>query len=384
MELTQLFAQGAERLGKELEFCLALGPAIAATDGFGAPETLKVFSRARELLSDSGTLAEQITMLWGMFLAHSMRGEHTDAHGVAHQCLKLASANQHIGLSALGHRFLGQTLWVMGALIDSRFHLERTLELCTAESEAVQSYRRFGADDRTTALVALSRTLWLLGYPDQAVAAVEQAIVRSKELGLAFTTALALDGAAFLGVLGADPQQSTAYAEEAIAHCAKHSLAEYEQKARFILGALLSQTDDVHRGLGLMQKSFAAAKRTNRSTLNLGWIAAAHASLGQVEIGLGLLDEAFQVVEMTNERFFEFELYRLRGHMLAMLDRKAEAEIALLQALKVAQQQQARWWELRSATARRNIGLRRVNTKRAIRSCSRSTVGSRRVLTRSP
>ena len=45
-------------------------------------------------------------------------------------------------------------------------------------------------------------------------------------------------------------------------------------------------------------------------------LAAAHASLGQPEVGLDLLDEAIQTAEKTNERFFEAELYRLRGKML--------------------------------------------------------------------
>jgi predicted ATPase len=54
---------------------------------------------------------------------------------------------------------------------------------------------------------------------------------------------------------------------------------------------------------------------------------------------------------MTNERFFEAELYRLRGNMLLMLGKRGEAEAALRRALTIAQQQQARWWELRAATS---------------------------------
>jgi predicted negative regulator of RcsB-dependent stress response len=52
-----------------------------------------------------------------------------------------------------------------------------------------------------------------------------------------------------------------------------------------------------------------------------------------------------------DERFFEAELYRLRGEILLMIGRRGEAEAGLRRALKIAQQQQARWWELRAATA---------------------------------
>ena len=55
IELTQSQAPTAERLRKELDFYLALGPAMAATEGYATPETLRVFSHARDLLGDGGT-----------------------------------------------------------------------------------------------------------------------------------------------------------------------------------------------------------------------------------------------------------------------------------------------------------------------------------------
>ena len=118
IELTQSLAPASARARKELEFSLALGPAIAATEGYAAPETLRLFSRARELLSDGGTVTEQMTVLWGVYLAHSMRAEHVAARDVARQCLALAETHQHPGLAALGHRFMGQTLWIMGAFVE--------------------------------------------------------------------------------------------------------------------------------------------------------------------------------------------------------------------------------------------------------------------------
>ena len=88
----------------------------------------------------------------------------------------------------------------------------------------------------------------------------------------------------------------------------------------------------------------------NRRTLYLGHSAAARASLGQSEVGLDLLDEAIQTADKINERFFEAELHCLRGKILLTLGRRGEAEAGLRRALTIAQQQQARWWELRAAT----------------------------------
>ena len=354
IELTQSQAPTGERLRKELDFYLALGPAMAATEGYATPETLRVFSRARDLLGDRGTPTEQMTVLWGVYLAHSMRGENIAAREVAYRCLALAAGHEHSGMLALANRFMGQTLWMMGAFVDARFHLDRTLDLCAANQETITSYRRFGADDEVSALSALSRTLLILGYPEQAAAVAGQALARARSMGLPFTTALALDGEALLGALGADPKRAAVHADEAMAHSIEHSLADYEQRARFIQGALLAQSGDPQHGIELMQSAIAAIERTNnvnRRTLYLGHSAAAHASLGQPEVSLDLLNEAIQTAEMADERFFEAELHRLRGKTLLTLGRNGEAEAELQRALTIAQQQHARWWELRAATS---------------------------------
>jgi predicted ATPase len=138
-----------------------------------------------------------------------------------------------------------------------------------------------------------------------------------------------------------------------MAHSIEHSFPDYEQRARFIQGALLAQSGDPQHGIELMRSAITAIERTNsvnRRTLYLGHSAAAQASLGQPEVGVDLLDEAIQTADKINERFFEAELYRLRGKMLLTLGRRGEAEAGLRRALTIAQQQQARWWELRAAT----------------------------------
>src|SRR6516225_400158 len=241
IELTRSLAPSPERVRKELDFYLALGPAMAATEGDAAPETLRVFSHARELLGDGGTLTEQMTVLWGAYLAHSMRAEHTAARDVAHQCLALAAHHEHPGMSALANRFMGQTLHFMGAFVEARVHLERTLDLCAANQETIAAYRRFGTDDQVNALSFLASTLLLLGYPEQSATAVGQAVSRAQAMGLAYSTALALSHVAFLGTIGCDPQRAAAYADEAIALSVEHGLASPDHRARFFRGALLAQ-----------------------------------------------------------------------------------------------------------------------------------------------
>jgi len=352
IEVTRQLAQSPGRARKELDFYLALGPAVAATEGDAALETSRVFSRARELLGDTGTLNEQMTIFWGSYLAHSMRAEHAAAIEVARQCLALALDHDHPGVSALANRFMGQTLHYMGDFVDARVHLERTLALCATNPDTIATYRRFGVDDQVNTLSFLAWTLLLLGYPERSAAAVEKAETRARAMGRTFTTALALTNMAVLGTIGGDLRRSLAYADEAISLSVDNEFAGLDRRARFLRGSLLAQAGDLQLGLELMQSALAEADfntERNRRTLYLCHIASAHASLGQPEVGLGLLDEAVQLTEATSERFFEAELFRLRGKILFGLGKKSYAEAELQRALTIARQQQARWWELRAA-----------------------------------
>ena len=352
IELTQELAQSPERVRKELDLYLALGPAMAATKGDAAHETSRVFSHARDLLGHDGTLKEQMTILWGTYLAHIMRAEYTAALEVARQCLALAADYKHPGVSALSNRFMGQTLHFMGAFVDARAHLERTLALCATNPETIATYRRFGVDDQVHTLSFLASTLLILGYPEQSAAAAEKAETRARAVGLAFTTALALSHMAVLGTIGGDPRRALTNTDEAIAISVDNEFASSDRRARFFRGSLLAQAGDPQLGIELMRSALATAEgnsERNRRTLYLCHIASAHASLGQPEVGLGLLDEAVQMAEATSERFFEAELYRLRGRILLSLGKKREAEAELQRALTIARQQQAHWWELRAA-----------------------------------
>ena len=353
LELTRQLASSPERVRKELDFYLALGPAVAATEGDAAHATSEVFSHARALLGDSASLEERMTILWGTYLAHSMRAEHSSALDVARQCLALAAHHDHPGVSALANRFMGQTLYFAGAFTDARAHLERTLALCATNPRAIETYRRFGVDDAVNSLAFLSSTLWFLGYPDQSADAAEKAESRARQIGRSFTIALTLGNIVVLGTIGGDARRALAHADEAISLSVDNEFAGIERRSRFFRGALLAQAGDLQPGIELMRSALAATERNserNRRTLYLSQLASAHASLGELEVGKRLLDEGVELAEATGERFFEAELHRLRGAVLLELDRRSEAEAELQRALAIARQQQARWWELRAST----------------------------------
>ena len=85
----------------------------------------------------------------------------------------------------------------------------------------------------------------------------------------------------------------------------------------------------------------------------LSLLAEAYGKAGQVEAGLQTLAEALALVNQTQERFYEAEMYRLQGELLLArsAEHHAEAETCFRHALDVAHRQQAKSWELRAATS---------------------------------
>jgi predicted ATPase len=83
----------------------------------------------------------------------------------------------------------------------------------------------------------------------------------------------------------------------------------------------------------------------------LAQLAEAYGAVQQPDEGLALLAEAFALADKSEERWYEAELYRLKGELLLQRSsaHAAEAERQFCQALTIAGHQQAKSLELRAA-----------------------------------
>jgi predicted ATPase len=85
----------------------------------------------------------------------------------------------------------------------------------------------------------------------------------------------------------------------------------------------------------------------------LALLADVHGMRGEPEAGLTVLAEALALVDTTGERVWEPELYRLKGELLLQQssDNHLKAETCFHHALEIARTQQAKSFELRTATS---------------------------------
>jgi tetratricopeptide (TPR) repeat protein len=109
------------------------------------------------------------------------------------------------------------------------------------------------------------------------------------------------------------------------------------------------------------------------------WLAAgAYGQAGRPEEGLAALAEALKVVDKSGERFYETELYRLKGELTlkksgvrrpeSEVPNIQEAEVCFHKAIEIAREQQAKSLELRAV-----MSLVRLRQQQATQSKSRYT-----------
>jgi predicted ATPase len=144
---------------------------------------------------------------------------------------------------------------------------------------------------------------------------------------------------------------------EFLAVASERGFEFWSATAKVLRGLVLAEHGEKAQGLALARKALIDKSAQTGSTLwepfYLGFMARACDGMGQVDEALELLVEALHIAAETGERHFDAELHRLRGECLvAHRPREpGEAEVSFRRAVQVAQQQNARMWELRASTS---------------------------------
>jgi predicted ATPase len=317
----------------------------------------QAYSRAQYLWQQVGETAQLFPVLWGLGHFHVVRGEPQIARELGAQLLTLAQQHQEPTYFLAAHFMLGNALTTLGALEPALTHWEQTFALYDPQQHQALTALA-GADPGVFSLAIASHTLWLRGYPDQALMRSRQALELAQHLSHPFSRALAHCYAAMLHQFRREPHLVQQQAEAAMSLCTEQGFAYYLAWATIMQGwALTVQSAERANedAMAQLRQGFADLLATGagiREAYYRALLAEAAWSRGDSETGQQLLAEAFAVVQRTEERYWEAELYRLQGEWLeqeAERLQRAEAEAPFLRALEVARSQHAKSLELRAA-----------------------------------
>ena len=321
----------------------------------------KVYARAREICELAGQAPQLFPVRWRLWVFYTARAEHRTARQLAEQCRGMGDAANDQDLLMLAHHAAGVTLSALGQHSDALRELEQAIAIHDPERHVSTAFA-YGQDSGVVCRSQAAFSLWFLGYPDQARRKNEEAVALAERLNHPYSLAAALDFSAWVDQLRGDSSAAQKHAEAAIAISSKHDFVFWLLTGMILRGWALTAANQVHEGIAQMRQALAGYEQTGAGILRpyyLALLADVYGSIGKEMEAFQLLDEAEAAVQANDERWWEAELYRLKGELTlkqpasegSRSDSERIAEAYFDKARRVASDQGAKSLELRAATS---------------------------------
>jgi tetratricopeptide (TPR) repeat protein len=186
---------------------VALISPLVHVKGYAAPETKAATERAHALIEQAEALGEPpedplllFSVLYGFWAANYVAFNGDVTRELAARSLALAEKQGAKIPLMIGHRLMGMSLLHTGEIALGRAHHDRAIaRYDPAEHRPLTT--RFGQDVGMALLSYRSLALWMLGYPEAALADADRALSDARDIGHAATSMFALAVTAFTRTL---------------------------------------------------------------------------------------------------------------------------------------------------------------------------------------
>lgn len=341
----------------ELVLRTTLGPALIATRGYAASEVVDAYTRARELCQELGETPQLFPVLFGLWLAHLVRAELETARELGEQLLNLAEHAKDRALLLEAHRALGATLCYLGNFVASQERLEHGIALYDSQQHHSRTFFHYLADARMTCLSYSAAVLWFLGYPDQALRRIHEVLALAKAVDHPFSKSVALYFAGMVHQCRREVGAAQEQAEAVKAISTEQGFTLWASAGAIGEGWALTEQGMEDTGIAQMQQGLTDWRTTGAEILRpyfLALLAESYVKVEKLDEGLSVLTDALEAVEKRGDRFFEAELYRIKGELLLLrseAEAKVDVEVCFRRAIEIAQRQCAKSLELRAAVS---------------------------------
>jgi class 3 adenylate cyclase/predicted ATPase len=351
LELLKTLPETPEQTQHALTLYIGLGTALRMTKGQAAPEVEHGYTQAYALGQHAGETPLLAQVLLGLWRVYGTRSQLHTAREVGETLLRLAQRTHDPALVVLAHYALGATWMYLGVLQAARQHLEEGITRSTPDQHHTPAFYQ---DPVVVCHFYAAWTLWLLGYPDQALARVHEAPALAHELSHSYSLASARGYAVYVYQFCRDVPAVHEQAEAAIALSTMQGFPVWMAVGTSFRGWALAMQGQGEERMAQIRQGIAAYRATGGAV----WVpyfctllAEVCDHLGCIEDGLQALAEAHTLVEQQENRWWEAEVCRLRGVLLLRQQGmpQTEAEVWLQRALDVARHQEAKSLELRAA-----------------------------------
>ena len=338
--------------GEEMHLQTTLGISLMFTRG-GKDAARRALSRGFSIAEGHGTAVEQLQVLAPLQMFHLRTAGFKLARHYAERCSAIARGVEDSAAATTAHAVMGISLHLGGEHEDARRELEAALRRGPASRRSTRKYLGFEARDLAGALLA--RTLWLQGYPEQAVERAQLTVREAAGTDHSLTLSIAIVWVISLFLWTGDLESADKHADSLVAHAGSHDLGPHLVLGRAFKGDLAIRRGDAGGGVETLQDCLrqlhAAPYELLTTPLNISLVQGLAAS-GRLGEALSLLEETLRAVEAGGDLCYLPELLRVKGNLLLAEARSSaeEAEACYRRSLDLSRRQGARGWELRGAS----------------------------------
>lgn len=349
LDILKSLPNSPAKLEYELELQTALGAALLPIRNFSSPEVVQAYQRAYEVYQRIGNRPELFHVLKALSSYYALCGDIFTGLDIGRRLMEIAEESRDDTLLIIAHNNCGVNSLFAGELEVYRIHALKLLELYNEERHqhlvSVMGY------DPKVATLSHGIGLWMLGYPDQALERVHQAVDWAEKIRHPFSQCYARFFLAHVHLLRREVGSVFEDAEKLILFSNQHRNSFWFAQGLIVKGWALAHMGEVEDGLKLLLQGFSLIHSTGSSFVlraSSAWLCEVSGMAGRAGEGLATLDEYIRQSKDAGVLHTLSLQYICRGDLLLRLGNIEEAETAYRDAVEIACRQSAKCWELRA------------------------------------
>jgi predicted ATPase/DNA-binding winged helix-turn-helix (wHTH) protein len=351
----------------EMHLQAALGVSLMFTRG-NSEAARVALARSLAIAEQRGDAPNQLQLISHLHMFHHRIGDFKATLHYAKRSSAAAATIAAPAAEALAHCLLGSSFHHVGDLVGARAELDAALQ--RRPDYQPTSTINLDFEHYNYAGVALARTLWLQGYPAQAVARARQSVRDAASMAHPVPLSRALVWAVSVFLWVGDLASADEHADWLVSHAESHSLGPYVAVAFGYKGELAILRGDANAGVARLQSCLEVLQAARYGLLTTPFnisLAQGLAALGGFAEASALIDETIALAEANGEFSYMPELLRVKGNVLGLTHERSggDAEACLVRSLELSRQQGARAWELRTAVDLAKVWAAQAKTENA-------------------
>jgi predicted ATPase/DNA-binding winged helix-turn-helix (wHTH) protein len=336
------------------EMHLQAGLGISSMQMHGESDAARAaLNKSLSIAEQRGDVLHEAGLLGMLHMFHFRGGDFKTAQDYAKRCRALAGTIDDPAAVALAHSILGRSLLIVGDLAGARVELEALLPTWSRSQLTGSIYLAY--DRHYRAGIALARTLWLQGYPAQAIERANETIKAAERMDHPASLVVVLAWAASVFLWTGDLRSAEEHIDSSISLAESHSLGPLVAVGQARRAELAIRRDDAESGINGLRASLEKIHAMRYELITTEFdisLVQGLAAIGRLAEGMTLIDETMRRVEANGDASYMPELLRVKARLLLSRSQPHadDAQTYLLQSLEWSRRQGARAWELRTAT----------------------------------